>query len=98
MQMKHVVSLYDFTGEALRPWALGGYKCHAFDIQHKTNKVEVYPSGGSITYHYMDLHDPMMAFNLHDMFEGDDIVFGMAFPVCTDMAVSGAAHFAKKRK
>jgi hypothetical protein len=24
------------------------------------------------------------------------VAFGMAFPVCTDMAVSGAAHFAKK--
>ena len=29
-----VVSLYDFTGEALRPWAEAGYECHAYDIQH----------------------------------------------------------------
>jgi len=29
-----VVSLYDFTGEALRPWAEAGYQCHAYDIQH----------------------------------------------------------------
>ena len=27
---------------------------------------------------------------------GPPVVFGMAFPVCTHMAVSGAAHFSKK--
>ena len=31
---KIVISLYDFTGEALKPWAEAGYKCYAYDIQH----------------------------------------------------------------
>ena len=34
MTDKIVISLYDYTGEALRPWAEAGYTCHAFDIQH----------------------------------------------------------------
>ena len=31
---QYVISLYDYTGEALKPWAEAGYTCHAFDIQH----------------------------------------------------------------
>ena len=48
-----VVSLYDFTGEALRPWAEAGYECHAYDIQH--------PHEGrvceGIHFEHADLHD-----------------------------------------
>jgi hypothetical protein len=33
---------------------------------------------------------------IQDEFNDGSVAFGMAFPVCTDMAVSGAAHFAKK--
>ena len=31
---QYVISLYDYTGEALKPWAEAGYTCLAFDIQH----------------------------------------------------------------
>ena len=31
---KYVISLYDYTGEALKPWAEAGYHCFAYDIQH----------------------------------------------------------------
>ena len=93
-----VISLYDFTGEALKPWALAGYTCYAFDIQHDGWKVEGFGKncGGSIHYRNADLYD----FNTHKdifmEFNGCKVVFGMAFPVCTDMAVSGAAHFKRK--
>ena len=33
MKKDQVISLYDFTGEALRPWAEAGYQCFAYDIQ-----------------------------------------------------------------
>ncbi len=94
-----VISLYDFTGEALKPWAEAGYECYAYDIQHSKENVNTdtfVGSEGCITYLHADLHD----FNTHKdifmKFNGQKIVFGMAFPVCTDMAVSGAAHFKKK--
>ena len=29
---KYVISLYDYTGEALKPWAEAGYICFAYDI------------------------------------------------------------------
>ena len=97
-----VISLYDFTGEALKPWANDGYECYAYDIQH-TGTMEVFPdSGGIIHYEYADLHDHNSLNQIHDDFYtrqmdgGPPVVFGMAFPVCTDMAVSGAAHFKRK--
>lgn len=97
--MKTVISLYDFTGEALRPWAEAGYHCFAFDIQHSAfGLLETFDSGGSITYLQADLHQPSTFRVIKNLMVAKqaDVVFGMAFPVCTDLAVSGAAHFAKK--
>ena len=48
-----VISLYDFTGEALKPWAEAGYDCYAYDIQHSKENVNTdtfVGSKGSITY------------------------------------------------
>jgi hypothetical protein len=92
MTDKIVISLYDYTGEALKPWAEAGYTCYAFDIQHPVEgRTE-----GNIHYRHADLHDFKTHKKLFMEFNGRNVVFGMAFPVCTDMAVSGAAHFAKK--
>ena len=95
---QYVISLYDYTGEALKPWAEAGYTCLAFDIQHVpyAHKAEVFKGGGSIQYQHADLHDFDTHRFIFNSFNGHKVVFGMAFPVCTDMAVSGAAHFAKK--
>lgn len=98
-----VLSLYDFTGEALKPWAEAGYHCYAFDIQHDEDydnctNVETFDSGGTIMYVHMDLWNIDNITHMCKWFKDEDVVFGMAFPVCTDLAVSGAAHFARKRK
>ena len=94
---QYVISLYDYTGEALKPWAEAGYTCHAFDIQHSfvEPEVQAFDSGGSITYNFADLHDYNWLNAIQDEFS-DKVIFGMAFPVCTDLAVSGAAWFKKK--
>ena len=93
-----VISLYDFTGEALKPWAEAGYSCYAYDIQHPDNEPRgvTYESGGCITYLHADLHDHNTLNAIQSWFADKPVVFGMAFPVCTDMAVSGAAHFKRK--
>jgi len=95
---QHVISLYDYTGEALKPWAEAGYTCLAFDIQHDrdVHKTELFKSGGSIHYQHADLHDYNTLNSIQDRFADRHVAFGMAFPVCTDMAVSGAAWFKKK--
>ena len=110
-----VISLYDYTGEALKPWAKNGYTCYAFDIQHEGWTIEGYGNKndehvGSIHYRHADLHDRKtlldieLEFKLSEL-QGNDtipntkrVVFGMAFPVCTDLAVSGAAHFKRKEE
>ena len=96
-----VLSLYDYTGEALKPWAEAGYNCIAFDIQHdeeydECTNVETFDSGGTIMYVHMDLWNIDNIKHLRKTFKNDNVVFGMAFPVCTDLAVSGAAHFKAK--
>ena len=96
-----VISLYDFTGEALKPWAEAGYDCYAYDIQHTGTEAtfentQFFAGGGSITYLHADLHDHNTLNAIHSSFADKPVVFGMAFPVCTDMAVSGAAHFKRK--
>ena len=100
MTDKYVISLYDYTGEALKPWAEAGYICYAFDIQHDETTVrkEHFDGGGLIRYVHADLHNIGNLDAIHDMFENKDVTFAMAFPVCTDMAVSGAAHFKRKRE
>ena len=95
--MRHVISLYDYTGEALKPWAEAGYTCHAFDIQHdEAILVDRFEGGGSISFHKADLHDHKNLNAIYYAFADKPVAFGMAFPVCTDMAVSGAAWFKKK--
>jgi hypothetical protein len=94
--MATVLSLYDYTGEAVRPWAAAGYDCVCFDIQHNrvNPRAERY-QGGSIRFVHADLHNRNVLSEIVKQYKGD-AVFMMAFPVCTDMAVSGAAHFASK--
>jgi len=95
--MQHVISLYDYTGEALKPWAEAGYTCHAFDIQHdEASLVDRFEGGGSISFHKADLHDHKNLNAIFYAFADKPVAFGMAFPVCTDLAVSGAAWFKKK--
>ena len=100
---KYVISLYDYTGEALRPWAEAGYHCFAYDIQHdepfdRCTNVESFDSGGSISYVHADLHNIGTLDKIYDSLSGMEVTFAMAFPVCTDMAVSGSKWFASKRE
>ncbi len=88
-----IISLYDYTGEAVRPWAEAGYDCYCYDIQHEGHFETV--GNGKIFYLPADLHDPRVLDDVYN--DHKKVDFLMAFPVCTDLAVSGAAHFAKKR-
>ena len=107
--MHHVISLYDFTGESVKPWAKLGYKCFCYDIAHKQSPLavigqtlgpadfEAFPNGGIIFYIHADLHDPATLRAIERRHKGQ-AAFMSAFPVCTDLAVSGARHFESKRK
>lgn len=85
-----VVSLCDKTGNMLKPWASAGYKCYAIDIQHSIrNDTPVKYGRGEIVYTWGDARSwkpPMY----------ERIAFVAAFPVCTNLAVSGARDFIRK--
>lgn len=88
-----VVSLYDYSGDALKPWASAGYKCYAYDIEHSEN--DHFCDG--IYYKHADLHNEATVHKIIAFHKGS-VKFVSAFPVCTDLALSGAPSWAKKRE
>ena len=99
---KVVVSLYDYTGEAVRPWAEAGYTCLCLDIQHPKggptiDPGDVYPETGGVIkkVHWDRGWLPTSTVDLiRRLAKCDKVAFGFAFPVCTDLAASGARHWA----
>lgn len=83
---KIVVSLFDYTGNFVRPWADNGFDCFILDVQHKleTSKVP-YMNNGSMLRVNWDLSTPWLP-----PFDREDIAFVAAFPPCDHLAVSGA--------
>lgn len=90
--MKVAVSLFDESGNMLRPWAEQGYECHCFDILD-SKENEHFPSGGSITFYQADLTH----LDIQEFIISLNPSFLSSFGPCTDLATSGAGYFAKKR-
>ena len=92
--MKKAVFLYDYTGLMAKPWMDAGYECWCFDGQHEQGI-----SRDGLHVKVGMWFDPLATDSQADEIarlvgDGVEMVFG--FPECTHMAVSGAAHFAKK--
>ena len=99
--MKKAIFLFDYTGIMAQPWADAGYLCYCFDGQH--------PEGVTPGPHKNILNVGMWFSNNptgdnlaidrdhNKTVAGKDVHFVFGFPECTDLAVSGAAHFEKKR-
>jgi hypothetical protein len=92
--IKKAVFLYDKTGIMAQPWLDAGYECWLFDGQHKSGTVI---DGGLVRVGmwFIPSEIESHANEIKNMVGDADFVFG--FPECTDLAVSGAAHFSKKR-
>lgn len=94
-----VISLFDYSGTAVRDWAAAGYDCHCLDIVHGTEPRVERVGAGSITYWHADLnHDGAgwaTASRLAAAATGEKTLF--AWPPCEDMTVSGNRHKAAKR-
>ena len=87
-----VVSLYDKTGFSLKPWSEAGFLAFAYDIQNPDECVQ----RDGILFMKADLHDPHCLALLEKRHKGQ-VVFLRAFPVCTDLCIGGAVHWASKR-
>ena len=88
-----VISLYDFTGEAVRPWAEAGYDCYCYDIQHKGHFETV--GKGTIFFVPADLHDPRVLEDIYNDHSGE-VAFLYGWPPCTDLAICGNKSKADK--
>lgn len=80
-----VLSLFDFSGNMVRPWAEAGYECICVDIQHKGTRRE-----GNITFVEADVLKFLPPIRRY--------VFAAAFPPCTDLAVSGSRWFSDESR
>jgi hypothetical protein len=105
--MKKAIFLFDYTGIMARPWILAGYDCYCFDGQHNPGISNPCFFEGSKRYEYTNVgmwfsNEVTGDVSGSDVDKikaivGDDVSFVFGFPECTDLAVSGAAHFASKR-
>lgn len=84
MSQPIVLSLFDYTGNMVRPWLDAGYECWIVDIQHPLGEHRE----GNLVRVGADLRTwtpPRREY-----------VAAFAFPPCTDLAVSGARWFQGK--
>lgn len=92
--MKKVIFLYDYTGIMAQPWIDAGFEAWCFDGQHEPG---VFRDGLRVNVGMW--FDPdkteAQAREIEEMV-GGNVVMVFGFPECTHLAVSGAAHFAKK--
>ena len=90
-----VWSLFDGSGGAVIDWAKAGYLCLCFNAEGADHGsyAEVITDHPNI--HYVDYWiDPWFPQETFCMYPAPDFI--LAFPPCTHLAVSGAAHFKKK--
>lgn len=74
-----VLSLCDYTGNMVKPWAAAGYECWCVDLQHESG----YYREGLITRVGADVRRWQLPVPKR-------YVIAFAFTPCTDLAVSGA--------
>jgi hypothetical protein len=84
-----MLSLYDRSGIMAEPWVLGGYNAYIVDIKHPPGATR---SDNGIVRIGADIRQVKWR-----LLRIRNVQFVAAFPPCTDLAVSGARHFAKKR-
>lgn len=85
-----VISLFDFTGNMVKPWLENGYDCYCVDVQHEQGEAQSpVLSNGNLFLVGADVKTWLPP-------SGEKIAAVFAFPPCTDVAVSGAKHFKNK--
>ncbi len=89
-----VWSLFDGSGLMAQPWAEAGHTCYCFNYDGADHGD--YARLGARVEHENIHYINAWIDNKFDFKVSPDIIF--AFPPCTDLAVSGAAHFETKRR
>ena len=81
-----VISLCDYTGNMVKPWAEAGYRCFTVDIRDNPNPHE------GVEHFAMSAS----SFRLFRGVSPSEACAVFAFPPCTNTAVSGARWFKQK--
>jgi len=79
-----VISLFDFSGKMVAPWAEAGFTCYCVDLQHPLGETR----DGNIIRVGADIREWLPPYA--------PVRILFAFPPCTDVAVSGARWFKDK--
>ena len=98
------IFLCDVSGVMARPWAENGVICICVDLQHSIratragkHTIQKFEGGGEIHFVHGDARSwTPLNFN-PDFFRLYWIVFVAGFPVCTNVAGSGAQDFSNKK-
>lgn len=92
---KWVVSLFDFTGNMVKPWLEQRYPCLIVDMQHEEGLTQCY-SDNLLWKMGGDIREK--ADFLYRFVSRNDIQIVFGFPPCTDLAGSGARWWKEKAK
>lgn len=79
-----VISLFDYTGNMVTPWAAAGFVCYCVDLLHPKGQTRT----GNIVRVGADVREWLPPYA--------PVRILFAFPPCTDVAVSGARWFKDK--
>ena len=90
---KAVISLFDYTGAISKPYLDAGYVVYQFDQQLENN---LYVGNGKRNWHIGGDYREWTPI-IESIYDQYDVAIILSQPSCTDLAVSGAAHMAKKR-
>jgi hypothetical protein len=97
------IFLCDLTGIMARPWAENGFICICVDVQHSIratrsgrHKIEKFEGGGEIHFVYGDARSWHPGRFDREFFQKYRIGFVGCFPVCTNLAGSGAQDWELK--
>jgi hypothetical protein len=103
---KTILSLYDESGNMVRPWLYAGYNAiivdqlHPKGVHEELNVVHKTTLFGQVIVKHVSTLTKIGG-DIREIKESlkqfDNIVFVAAFPPCTDLAVSGARWFESKR-
>ena len=84
MVQRIIISLFDYTGIMVAPWAAAGFLCYCVDLQHPAGEIRE----GNIVRVGADVREWLPPYA--------PVKILFAFPPCTDVAVSGARWFQDK--
>ncbi len=95
--MKTAIFLYDRSGIMAQPWSDKGYECVLIDGQHEDG-LHTDPNNPMLKRWGMWIKAGYTGLETTELIRKTfpNIVFVFGFPECTDLAVSGAAHFKSK--